>query len=82
MAEAQVATARMATMLNLDELKEIIRSVVREEIAKALEPWATAYFEPTTIEPGSPLHEDLEDIEQRAREGRLKFYTYEAVFGE
>ncbi len=40
------------------------------------------YEEPTVIEPGSPLHEDLKDIEQRAQEGRLKFYTYEEVFGE
>ncbi len=81
MAEPQVATAQMATMFDLDELKEIIRSVVREEIAAALETW-TGYFQPTIIEPGSPLYEDLEDIERRAQEGRLKFYTYEEVFGE
>ena len=81
MAEPQVATAQMATMFDLDELREIIRSVVREEIAAALETW-TGYFEPTIIEPGSPLCEDLEDIERRAQEGRLKFYTYEEVFGE
>ena len=81
MAEPQVATVQMATMFDLDELKEIVRSVVREEIAAALETW-TGYFEPTIIEPGSPLYEDLEDIERRAQEGRLKFYTYEEVFGE
>ena len=81
MAEAQVATPQLATMPNLNELKEIIRSVVREEITAALEAW-TGYFEPTIIEPGSPIHEDLKDIKQRAEEGRLKFYTYEEVFGE
>jgi hypothetical protein len=81
MAEAQVATPQVTTTLNLDELKEIIRSVVREEITAALEAW-TGYFEPTVIEPGSPIHEDLKDIKQRAQEGRLKFYTYEEVFGE
>ena len=80
MTEAPVATLQVTT-LNLDELKEIIRSVVREEVTAALETW-TGYFEPTIIEPGSPLYEDLKDIEQRAREGRLKFYTYEEVFGE
>ncbi|MDH7484880.1 MAG: hypothetical protein QHJ81_01230 [Anaerolineae bacterium] len=80
MAEAQVATLQTTT-LSLDELREIIRSVVREEITAALEAWS-GYFEPTIIEPGPPLHEDLEDIEWRAREGRLKFYTYEEVFGE
>jgi len=81
MAEAQVATPQLATMPNLNELKEIIRSVVREEITTALEAW-TGYFEPTIIEPGSPIREDLKDIKQRAEEGRLKFYTYEEVFGE
>ena len=80
MTEAPLATLQVTT-LNLDELKEIIRSVVREEVTAALETW-TGYFEPTIIEPGSPLYEDLKDIEQRAREGRLKFYTYEEVFGE
>ena len=81
MAEPQVATAQMATMFDLDELKEIIRSVVREEIAAALETW-TGYFEPTIIEPGSPLYESLMDIQQRAQEGRLKFYTHEEVWGD
>jgi len=81
MTEAPVATLQVTTTLSLDELKEIIRSVVREEVTAALETW-TGYFEPTIIEPGSPLYEDLKDIEQRAREGRLKFYTYEEVFGE
>ena len=81
MAKPQAATAQMATMFDLDELKEIVRSVVREEIAAALETW-TGYSEPTIIEPGSPLYGDLEDIERRAQEGRLKFYTYEEVFGE
>jgi len=71
----------LATTPNLNELKEIIRSVVREEITAALEAW-TGYFEPTIIEPGSLLYEDLKDIEQRAQEGWLKFYTYEEVFGE
>jgi hypothetical protein len=54
---------------------------IREEITEALEAWA-GYFEPTIIEPGSPLYEDLKDIEQRSQEGRLKFYTYDEVFGK
>jgi len=55
--------------------------VVRDEIENALA-GLDLREEPTVIEPGSPLHEDLKDIAQRAREGRLKFYTYEEVFGE
>ena len=81
MAEAQVATVQVTTTLSLDELQEIIRCVVREEITEAMEAWI-GYFEPTIIEPGLPLYEDLKDIEQRAQEGRLKFYTYDEVFGK
>ena len=67
--------------LSVTELEELIRRIVREEIALALDE-RDIYIEPTVIEPGSPLYEDLMDIEQRAREGRLKFYTYEEVSGQ
>lgn len=67
--------------LSVAELEELIRRIVREEIALAFDE-RDIYAEPTVIEPGSPLYEDLIDIEQRAQEGRLKFYTYEEVFGE
>ena len=81
MVEPQVAAAQMATMFDLDELKEIIRSVVREEIAAALETWA-GYFEPTIIEPGSPIHEDLVELLRLKEEGKLKLLSYEEVFGD
>ncbi len=67
--------------LNIAELESLIRRVVRDEIESMLA-GLDLYEEPTVIEPGSPLHEDLKDIEQRAQEGRLKFHTYEEVFGE
>jgi len=67
--------------LSIAELESLIRRVVRDEIKSVLA-GLDLYEEPTVIEPGSPLHEDLKDIEQRAQEGRLKFYTYEEVFGE
>ena len=80
MAEAQVATPQLATMPNLNELKEIIRSVVREEITTALEAWA-GYFEPTIIEPGSPIHNDLVELLRLKEEGKLDLLNYEEVFG-
>ena len=81
MAEAQVATPQLTTTLNLDELKEIIRSVVREEITAALEAWA-GYFEPTIIEPGSPIHNDLVELLRLKEEGQLELLSYEEVFGD
>lgn len=67
--------------LSVAELEELIRRIAREEIALAFDE-RDIYAEPTVIEPGSPLYKDLMDIEQRAQEGRLKFYTYEEVFGK
>jgi len=79
MTELQTVSQTVNT-LSVIELEALIRRIVREEIALALDEW-DIYAEPTVIEPGSPLYEDLMDIEQRAREGRLKFYTYEEVYG-
>ncbi|MBC8263109.1 MAG: hypothetical protein H8E47_03185 [Anaerolineales bacterium] len=81
MAEAQVAKLQVTTTLNLDELQEVIRSVVREEIIQALETWA-GYFEPTIIEPGSPIHEDLVELLRLKEEGKLELLSYEEVFGD
>ncbi len=67
--------------LSIAELESLIRRIVRDEIESAFAGLGL-YEGPTVIEPGSPLHEDLKDIAQRAQEGRLKFYTYEEVFGE
>jgi len=78
MTEAPVATLQVTT-LNLDELKEIIRSVVREEVTTALETW-TGYFEPTIIEPGLPIHEDLVELLRLKEEGKLELLSYEEVF--
>ena len=80
MAESQAATPQLATTPNLNELKEIIRSVVREEVTAALEAWA-GYFEPTVIEPGSPIHEDLVELLRLKEEGKLDLLNYEQVFG-
>lgn len=67
--------------LSVAELESLIRRVVRDEIESVLAGF-DPYEGPTVIEPGSLLYEDLKDIEQRAREGRLKFYTHEEVWGD
>ena len=68
------------TDLSATELEALIHRIVRDEIESALTRLGF-YEETTVIEPGSPLYEDLMDIQQRAKEGRLEFYTYEEVFG-
>lgn len=74
MSNVQVAPERTAS-IDLSELEALIRRAVREEVHDVLTEWLNGG--PTIIEPGSPLYRDLEDIETRAREGKLRFHTYE-----
>ncbi len=69
------------TALSADDLESLIRRVVREEIARLLAQLGF-YEESTEIEVGSPLYQDMMDIQQRARTGHLEFYTYEQAFGD
>jgi hypothetical protein len=67
--------------LSVVELEALIRRIVRDEIERALASWELDE-EPTIIEPGSPLYENMMDIQHRAQEGKLKFYTHEEVWGD
>jgi len=67
--------------LSIVELESLIRRIVRDEIESVLA-GSDLYEGPTVIEPGSPLYQSLIDIQQRAREGRLKFYTHAEVWGD
>ncbi len=78
MSTVQVAPERTAT-IDLSELEALIRQAVREEVRDVMAEWLDGG--PTIIEPGSPLYQDLEDIERRAQEGKLEFHTYDEVWG-
>lgn len=39
---------------------------------------ADTWFE----DPDSPLYQDMQELSQKQKEGRLKFHSYEEVFGE
>jgi hypothetical protein len=67
--------------LSVAELELLIRRIVRDEIEDVLVKLGLSE-EPTVIEPGSPLYENLMDIQHRAQKGELKFYTHEEVWGD
>jgi hypothetical protein len=73
------AVSQTVSTLSVTELEELIRRIVREEIALALDEWDV--YEPTVIEPGSPVHEDLIELLRLKEEGKLKLLSYEEVFG-
>jgi hypothetical protein len=66
--------------LDLDELRDRIRQIVREQIPAILEELGV-YAEPTVIEPGSPVHEDLVETLKMAEAGILRILTREEAFG-
>ncbi len=66
--------------LSVAELEALIRRIVREEIALALDE-RDIYPEPTVIEPGSPIYEDLVELIRLKEEGKLQLLGYEEVFG-
>ena len=69
-----------ATALNVAELEALIRRVVREEVTRAFEAWGF-YEEPTVIEPGSPIDEDLTELLRMKEEGTLYLLTAAEVWG-
>ena len=62
--------------LSTAELEALIRRVVREEMTRMLEAWGL-HEEPTVIEPGSPIHEDLVETLRMAEAGTLKVLSRE-----
>jgi len=78
MPTAKIVSQETAT-LSIDELERLIRRVVREEVTQALEAWGL-YEEPTLIEPGSPIHEDLVELLKMKEAGALKLLSSEEVW--
>jgi hypothetical protein len=72
-----VQTASQAAVtLSVADLETLIRRVVREEVAHAFEAWGF-YEEPTVIESGSPVHENLVETLRIAEAGVLKILSRE-----
>jgi hypothetical protein len=69
-----------AIVLSVAELEALIRRVVREEVTRAFEAWGF-YEEPTIIEPGSPIDEDLTELLQMKKEGTLRLLSHAEVWG-
>ena len=69
-------TQETTITLTVEQLEEIIRKVVREELME----FATQGL--LSLDKDSPLHEDMEDILERKKSDRLKFHTHEDVWNE
>jgi|GEM_PF-1331551 len=70
------AVSQVAATLSVADLEALIRRVVREEVTRAFEAWGF-YEEPTIVEPGSPIHEDLAETLRMAEAGTLRILSRE-----
>ena len=66
--------ARVA--LSVQQLEEIIRKVVREELMEFITQEQVIF----NLDKESPLYEDMEDILERKKSGQLKFHTHEEIW--
>ena len=65
-------------MIEVQELEDIIRRVVRDELAQILVKEPSMFY----VDPNSPLYEDMQDILHRRVKGRVKLHSHVEVWGE
>ena len=70
------ATQEARVTLSVQQLEEMIRKVVREELMD----FAMQEQGIFNLNKDSPLYEDMEDILERKKSDRLKFHTHEEVW--
>jgi len=70
------ATQEAKVTLSVQQLEEMIRKVVREELMD----FAMKEQGIFNLNKDSPLYEDMEDILERKKSGQLKFHTHEEVW--
>ena len=73
MSDNVTETQEMTITLTVEQLEEIIRKVVREELMEF------AAQNLLNLDKESPVHEDMEDILERKKSDRLKFHTHAGV---
>ena len=69
-------TQEATVTLTVEQLERIIRKVVREEL---MEFTTQEFFD---LDKDSPLYEDLEDIFEREKTNRLKWFSHTDVWNE
>ncbi len=70
------ATQEAKVTLSIEQLEEIIRKVVREELME----FATQEPQIFNLDKESPLYEDMENILERKKSGQLRFHTHEEIW--
>lgn len=70
-------TQESKVTLSVQQLEKLIRKVVHEELME----FASRQKGVLEWHEESPLHEDMVNISERRKKGKLKFHTHEEVWG-
>jgi hypothetical protein len=73
------AEAVQMVNVDLDTLVDIIRQVVREEVSRAVT-GGPDESKVVYLEPGSPLYEDMLEIQRLAERGEIRVMSREEAF--
>ena len=73
-----ITTQETKVALSVQQLESLIRKVVREELIE----FAAQELGIFHLDKESPLYKDMEDILERKKNGKLKFYTHEEIWNE
>ncbi len=76
MSDNVTETQETTVTLTVEQLEQIIRKVVREEL---MEFTTQEFFD---LDKDSPLYEDLEDIFEREKTNRLRWFSHTDVWNE
>ena len=78
MSDNITATRETEVTLSVQQLENLIRKVVREELIE----FAAQELGIFHLDKESSLYEDMEDILERKESGQLNFYTHEKIWKE
>lgn len=73
-----VTSQETEVTLSVQQLENLIRKVVREELMEFMAQELRIFH----IDKESSLYEDMEDILERKRNGKLRFHTHEEIWNE
>ena len=76
MSDNVTETQKVTVTLTVEQLEQIIRKVVREEL---MEFTTQEFFD---IDKDSPLYEDLKDIFEREKRDQLRWFSHTDVWNE
>lgn len=72
------APSNPTVTITLKDLEKLIRRVVREEMTSLMQHQPSFFF----LDPNTPLYEDMAEIAQMKKRGKVEVYSRKEAFGD